>query len=235
MPELYLRSITTVHLRDPKRAAQPQFWADLLPTWTFLPTHDGSGQLRPRLLEVAGRIQPEAREAALSGLVLLLEDVDRPTPNECLLSVHPEAREVTIRIFGRFLTDVQSTSEWFMNRLLTAGEMFVVTPHTRCFIAMNVAGERLDLTTGHLIPWRHRLWQGFYRENVYNVNITAGVLLLTLLVVLLVSPDAPHSPLGKAYGIAERVLTAAMMNAFLLLGHFYAYRRGRRVVEWEKP
>lgn len=220
MPATYLRSITTVHLKDPQQAQQPEFWQVLLPTWTFLPAYDSARQPTPRLREVIDRIQPQAQARALEGLVLLLEDVDRPSPNECLISVHPHEREVTIRIFGR---------------LLAEAEMFVVTPHTRCFIALNVAGERVDLTTGHLIPWRYRVWRGFYQENPYNINITGGVLLVTLLVVLLVSPGELHSPLGKAYGIAERVLTAAMMNAFLLLGQFYVYRRTRRVVEWEKP
>ncbi|MFC6591399.1 hypothetical protein ACFP81_04815 [Deinococcus lacus] len=231
---VYLRSITTVHLQDPERAMREDFWRELLPTWTFLPAYTAAGGMTPRLLEVAERVHPAMREDALSGFVLLLEDVDRPSPNECLITVHPGTREATIRIFGRFLTDVQSTSEWFMHRLL-GDDMFVVTPHTRCFIAMTVQDERIELTTGHLMPQRYRVWRGFYRENIYNVNITLSVLAVTLLTVLLVSPSDLHSPLGKAYGVAERVLTAAMMNAFLLLGQFYAYRRGRRVVEWEKP
>lgn len=234
MHATYLRSITTVHLRDPTRAAQEDFWRALLPTWTFVPL-GAEGADHPRLREVMSRIDPAVRHQAGQGLVMLLEDVDRPAPNECLVTVHPDIAEATIRIFGRFLTDVQSTSEWFLRRLLAASEMFVVTPHTRCFVVVTIEGRRAELTTGRLVPQRHRLWRGFYRENVYNVNITATVLLLTLAVVLLFTPDQPYSALGKAYGIAERVLSAAIMNAFLLVGLFYLYRRERRVVEWEKP
>ncbi len=61
------------------------------------------------------------------------------------------------------------------------------------------------------------------------------MVLATLWAVIFLSPTDLHSPLGKFYGICERVLSAAIMNVFLLLGQFYSYRRGRRVVEWEKP
>lgn len=231
----FLRSITTVHARDMGLVGQEAFWRDLLPTWTFLPVQDDGGQFTPRMQKVISRLNADAREKALSGLVLLLEDVDRPTPNECLITIDAPTNAVTVRIFGRFLTDIQSTSEWFLHRLLDVQQHFIITPHTRCFILLDVHGERTDLTTGRVIPTRHRLWQGFYREHVYNINITAAVVLATLWVVLFLSPDQPHSALGKFYGICERVLSAALMNVFLLVGQFYSYRKGRRVVEWEKP
>lgn len=231
----FLRSITTVHARHMEVVGQEGFWRELLPTWTFLPVHSPSGEYSTRMAAVVSRLNEGARQKALAGTTLLLEDVDRPSPNECLISLNPETNEVAIRIFGRFLTDIQSTSEWFLHRLLDAQEQFVITPHTRCFIALDVQGERTDLTTGRVVPLRHKLWQGFYREHVYNVNITAAVVLLTLWVVLFLTPDAPHSPLGKFYGVCERVLSAALMNVFLLIGQFYSYRKGRRVVEWEKP
>lgn len=231
----FLRSITTVHTRHMEQVGQEAFWRELLPTWTFLPVYQPSGEYSPRMQAVILRLNEGARRKALAGTALLLEDVDRPTPNECLISLDPATSEVTIRIFGRFLTDIQSTSEWFLHRLLDVQEHFVITPHTRCFVLLDVQGERTDLTTGRVIPLRHKLWQGFYREHVYSVNITAAVVLLTLGVVLFLTPDAPHSPLGKFYGVCERVLSAALMNVFLLIGQFYSYRRGRRVVEWEKP
>ena len=231
----FLRSITTIHARDIAVVSQEAFWRDLLPTWTFLPVRDAAGGFTPRMGQVISRLNADARVKALAGQVLLLEDVDRPSPNECLISIDPATNEVTVRIFGRFLTDIQSTSEWFLHRLLDVQEHFIITPHTRCFVLLDVHGERTDLTTGRVIPLRHRLWQGFYREHVYNINITSAVVLATLWVVVFLSPQDAHSPLGKFYGICERVLSAAIMNVFLLMGQFYSYRKGRRVVEWEKP
>lgn len=231
----FLRSMTTVHARDMAVVTQEGFWRELLPTLSFLPHRTETGEFTVRMQDVISRLNPELRSRVLSGQLFLLEDVDRPAPNECLISIHPEANEVGIRIFGRYLTDLQSTSEWFIHRLLDAHEQFVITPHTRCFVLVDVHGERSDLLSGHVIPTRHRLWHGFYREHVYSVNITAVVLVLTLLVVLVVTPDGEHSALGKFYGVCGRVLSAAIMNVFLLIGQFYSYRRGRRVVEWEKP
>lgn len=231
----FLRSMTTVHVRDMPLVQTEAFWRELLPTLTFLPHTTATGEFTERMQAVAERLNPDLRARVLSAPHFLLEDIDRPSPNECLISIHPDTNEVGIRIFGRYLTDIQSTSEWFIHRLLDAGEHFVITPHTRCFVLLDVHGERTDLTTGHVIPLRHRLWRGFYREHVYSINITVTVVLVTLAVVLGLSPETPHSPLGKFYGICERVLSAAIMNVFLLIGQFYGYRKGRRVVEWEKP
>ncbi|WP_135230068.1 hypothetical protein [Deinococcus fonticola] len=114
----FLRSITTVHARDLSVVGREAFWRALLPTWTFLPVRDVAGAFTPRMEQVMARLNPEARQKALAGQVLLLEDVDRPAPNECLISLDPATSEVTVRIFGRFLTDIQSTSEWFIHRLL---------------------------------------------------------------------------------------------------------------------
>ncbi|GAA5532237.1 hypothetical protein [Deinococcus aluminii] len=231
----FLRSMTTVHTLNLRLVQTEAFWRELLPTLTFLPHRTETGEFTERMQAVVERLNPELRTRVLSGQLFLFEDVDRPSPNECLISIHPEANEVSFRIFGRYLTDIQSTSEWFLRRLLDAQEQFVITPHTRCFVLLDVHGERTDLTTGRVLPLRHRLWQGFYREHIYSVNITATVVVLTLGVVLLLSPDAPHSALGKFYGVCERILSAAIMNVFLLMGQFYSYRQGRRVVEWEKP
>lgn len=231
----FLRSITTIHARHIAVVEQESFWRELLPTWTFLPTHTPAGEYTERLKAVIERVNLGARPKALAGHILLLEDVDRPAPNECLISVNADTNEVIIRIFGQYLTDVQSTSEWFLHRLLDAPDYFVITPHTRCFIVLDGHGERTDLTTGRVIPQRHKLWQGFYLEYIYNINITALVIVLTLGVVIFFTPDGEHSALGKFYGICERILSAAIMNVFLLLGQFYSYRKSRRVVEWEKP
>ncbi len=231
-----MRSITTLHTRHVDLVLQESFWRELLLTWSFLPvTLADGGEYTPRMQTVIARLNPEARARALSGMVLLLEDVDRPTPNECLISVDAQTSEVSIRIFGRFLTDIQSTSEWILRQLMTAGQVFIITPHTRCFIALDTGGQRTDLTTGRAMPLRHRLWHGFYQENVYNINVTSMVITLTLMVVLFTSPTEAHSALGKFYGLCERILSAALMNVFLLLSQFYVYRKGRRVLEWEKP
>lgn len=227
--------MTTVHARDMPLLQSEAFWRDLLPTLTFLPHLTEDGEYTERLQTVLERLNPEARARASASELLLLEDVDRPSPNECLIAIRPEYNEVCIRIFGRYLTDIQSTSEWFLHRMLDAGEKFVITPHTRCFILIDIHGERTDLITGRVIPLRHRLWEGFYREYVYSINITAVVIAVTLSVVLFAAPESAHSPLGKFYGICERVLSAALMNVFLLVGQFYSYRKGRKVVEWDKP
>lgn len=69
----FLRSITTVHARDIQLVSQEGFWRDLLPTWTFLPVRDASGEFTPRMGQVISRLNAEARQKALAGHVLLLE------------------------------------------------------------------------------------------------------------------------------------------------------------------
>ncbi|GGL19563.1 hypothetical protein [Deinococcus radiotolerans] len=234
MTATHLRALITVHTRATAQVQTDTFWRALLPTLTPVPHRTGAGSFTPQMQAVAERLNPDLRARALTGHLLLFEDVNRPHPNECLISVHPDTQEVSVRIFGRYLTDLQSTTEWVVHRLLDAQEQLVITPHTRCFVLIDVHGRRSDLITGRVVPPRHRVWAGFYREHRYVVNITAAVTLLTLGVVLFISPAAPHDPLGKFYGVCERVLSAAVMNIFLLIGQFYAYRRNRRVVEWER-
>ena len=66
------------------------------------------------------------------------------------------------------------------------------------------------------------------RPTLKDVASQAGVSLSTA--SLAFSGNKPVSPATR-----ERVLSAALMNVFLLIGQFYSYRKGRRVVEWEKP
>lgn len=231
----FLRSLTTIHAQNMELVGHAQFWQDLLPMWTFMPIETDDVLHAARIQGVISRVHERVRDKAEVGQLFLFEDVDRPQPNECMITVDPCNHEVTIRVFGRFLTDIQSTSEWLMHRLLDQKEYFDITPHTRCFIMLDIDGQRTDLTTGRVIPLRHKLWEGFYNENVYSINITVAVLAVTLGILIFTTPTNAYTSLGKFYGVSERVLSAAMMNVFLLLGQFYRYRKGRQVVEWEKP
>lgn len=232
----FLRSITTVHITEASRSlvTQEKFWQELLPTWTFLP-HQTHPEYAARLEVVLSRINQDAQARVRESQLLLLEDVDRPNPNECLIAIDPHTKEVSIRIFGVFLTDVQSTSEWFISLILEAQNHFVITPHTRCVVALVLQYERTDLTVGRVMPTHYRLWRGFYQDYVYSINITAVVIVITLSIVIFTHPQQAFSDLSKFYGICERVLSAALMNVFLLMGQFYAYRKNRHVIEWEKP
>lgn len=233
----FLRSITTIHTQNMELVRHEQFWQELLSMWTFMPLDTNDVVHTERIQSVIARVHGHGRvqDKAQKGQLFLFEDTDRPQPNECMITVDPVTNEVTIRIFGRFLTDIQSTSEWFMHRLLDQKEHFEITSHTRCFILLDIDGQRTDLTTGRVIPLRHKLWEGFYNENVYSINITVLVVAVTLGILIFTTPASAYTSLGKFYGVSERVLSAAMMNVFLLLGQFYRYRKGRRVVEWEKP
>lgn len=233
MTAAFLRSVTTVHTTQIDAVLQEDFWRQLLDTWTFLSLEEES-QGSTRLSAVISRLNVEAKEKMLQGRLFLLEDVDRPAPNECLISVNKETREVIIRIFGSFLTDVQSTSEWFVYKLITSNH-FVITRHTRCFVVLNMQGERIDLTTGRVIPIKHRLWRDFYDKNRYSVNITASVFMISLFSFLTADYFDEHTAVGKVYSVIGRLLPVAMMNIFLHIGQFYSYRNTRKVIEWDKP
>ena len=56
-----------------------------------------------------------------------------------------------------------------------------------------------------------------------------------LLVVVLVTPAAPYTPLGKAYGLAERILSAVLLNVLLLASQFLFFARHRHVIDWARP
>lgn len=232
----FLRSITVIHAKESSKELvyTEDFWKELLPTWTFLPYQD-QPVWSERLNDTIDRLHSASKIKVRSSKILLLEDVDRPYPNECLIAIDNVTKEISIRIFGRYLTDIQSTSEWLIHKLLDVEEHFVVGNHTRCVIAFVLRDERTDLTVGRITPKHHRLWRGFYKSNVYSINITAFVTITTLAIVIFITPADEYSTLGKFYGICERVLSAAFMNIFLLLGSFYLYRKNRTVIEWEKP
>ena len=75
----------------------------------------------------------------------------------------------------------------------------------------------------------------FYHGHQPALNATLAVLPFTLLVVVLVTPAAFYTPVARAYGLAERIVSAVMLNVLLLASQFLFFARHRRVTEWERP
>jgi len=137
-------------------------------------------------------------------------------------------------VFARYLTELQALAER-VTEALSREPAFLVTPDLRVIVAIVVDGVRHDLTGGRVQPGRGGAWRSFYHGNKYAVNVTLGVLLVTLAVVLGFTPSAPYTPLGKVYGLNERVLSAVLLNALLLGSQFMYFVRHRALIVWERP
>ncbi len=141
-------------------------------------------------------------------------------------------RFVTVRVFGSRLAEVQAKTEAITARMLEE-RAFQFLPGTHVSLAISVDGVRVDLTGGRVQGGAGGTLRHFYESNKYPLNLTLAVLVLTVLVVLLVTPLGPYTPVGKAYGLAERVLSAVLLNTLLLGSQFLFFVRHRPVIAWE--
>lgn len=235
MPQpTFLRSICTVPVTPGTHLEDQRLWTRVFAGWRLQPVRLPSGTLTEEveraLRLVIGRDQPEARAGALVYAVW-------PQSGEtlsALVNTLDGGHFVTVRVFGKHLTEVQAKAEAVITRMLREAA-FRFPPGTRVALAMSVDGTRVDLTSGQVRAGQGGALRGFYTENRYVLNVTLAVLLFTLLVVIFVTPGAAYTPLGKAYGLAERVLSAVLLNTLLLGSQFLFFARHRPVIEWERP
>ncbi|GGJ74220.1 hypothetical protein [Deinococcus aquiradiocola] len=230
----HLRAILTVPLRPGTDARDPALWARTLPTWTFTDVRGPDGRLVPEAEAIVRLVSPADQGQVRAGAVLLAHALQSSDPPPLLAHLTPDGRAVTLRVFARYLTELQALAER-VTEALSREPAFLVTPDLRVIVAIVVDGVRHDLTGGRVQPGRGGAWRSFYHGNKYAVNVTLGVLLVTLAVVLVFTPSAPYTPLGKVYGLNERVLSAVLLNALLLGSQFMSFVRHRALIVWERP
>ena len=230
----YLRAILTVpllHGTDPHDAG---LWARTLPNWTFEAAHALSGELTPGAEQVLALVSPADRLQARAGVVALAHYPQSSEPPPLFVHLTSDGRGVTLRIFSRHLTELQALAERLTGRL-SREPAFGVSNETRVIIAIVVEGQRHDLTGGRVTPGRSGTFASFYSANKYVLNATLTLLLFTLAVVLSLHPLGPYTPLGKFYGLNERVLSAVLLNVLLLGSQFLYFARHRQLIAWERP
>lgn len=238
MPQpTYLRAIWTVPLSVRADPEDPLLWARVLAGWRLGPVQDptsGDRRLTPEVERALALVVNRDRDEVRSGLLAYATWPHSSERLPALVNTLDGGRFVTLRIFGAHLTEVQARAEAVVSQMLRE-DAFAVTPGTRVTLAISVDGVRVDLTSGRVRSGRGGVAHDFYRSNQAALNVTLAVLALTLLVVLAVTPAAPYTPLGKAYGLAERILSAVLLNVLLLASQFLYFARHRAVIEWERP
>jgi hypothetical protein len=229
----HLRAILTVPLLEGTDPGSAELWRRTLPTWTLDPAHDTAGALNPTAEQLVRLITPADQAQARESVVVLAHYPQSSAP-PLLGHLSPDGRSLTLRIFASDLTELQTLTEHLTERLRRQPS-FGVSSETRIIIAIVVDGVRHDLTGGRVQLGQGGAWRSFYEDNKYALNVTLGVLILTLSVVLALTPPGPYSPLGKFYGLSERVLSAVLLNALLLASQFLYFARHRRLIAWERP
>lgn len=230
----YLRTICTIPVNSSTNVSAMSLWERVFLGWQFRPVHDAAGNLTAaveRAIQLVTREdQPDVRRGAL--VYALWPQAVGTLP--ALVNVSSDARFVTVRIFAATLTDVQAMTERVLARMVQ-DTAFERVEGLRVALAISIDGVRTDLTSGRVNARRGGVLAGFYAANKYVLNITASVLVCTLLVVLLVTPNGVYTPLGKVYGLAERVLSAVLLNFLLLASQFLFFARHHPVIAWERP
>ncbi len=230
----HLRAILTVPLLGHTDARSPELWACTLPDWTLDEAHDAAGALTPAAERMVRLITPADQAQARTNVVALAHYPQSGAPPPLLAHLTPDGRGVRLRIFASDLTELQTLTESVVEQLRRQ-PTFGVSPGTRIIIAIVIDGVRHDLTGGRVRLGQGGVWRSFYEANKYALNVTLAVLLLTLRVVLALTPPGPYSPLGKFYGLSERMLSAVLLNALLLGSQFLYFLRHRRLIVWERP
>ena len=230
----HLRAILTVPLLGDTDPGSAELWRRTLPGWTLEQTHDAAGALTPAAEQMVRLITPADQAQARDNVVVLAHYPQSSAPPPLLAHLTPDGRGVKLRVFASDLIELQTLTESVMEHLRRQPS-FGVSPGTRIIIAIVIDGVRHDLTGGRVRLGQGGVWYTFYEDNKYALNVTLGVLLLTLAVVLALTPPGPYSPLGKFYGLSERVLSAVLLNALLLGSQFLYFIRHRRLIVWERP
>ena len=230
----HLRAILTVPLLGTSDPASADLWARTLPTWTLDAAHGDDGALTPQAERMVGLVSPAEQAQARASVVLLAHYPQSGAPPPLLAHLTPDGRGIKLRIFASDLTELQALTEQ-VTEGMRRQPSFGVSPETRIIIAIVIDGVRHDLTSGRVRMGQGGIWRAFYEGNKYALNVTLAVLALTLTVVLILTPSAPYSPLGKFYGLNERVLSAVLLNTLLLASQFLYFIRHRRLIAWERP
>ncbi|MFC5848217.1 hypothetical protein [Deinococcus petrolearius] len=235
MPQpTYLRAICTVPLAAGADPHDPRLWERVFAGWRLDAPRGAGGALTPEVERAVALVVQRDQAEVRSGLLAYATWPQSPARLPALVNTLDGGRFVTVRIFGAHLTEVQDRAEAAVKDMLRE-PAFAFVPGTRVALAISVDGARVDLTSGLVRAGRGGALRDFYRRNQAALNVTLGVLVLTLLVVVLVTPAAPYTPLGKAYGLAERILSAVLLNVLLLASQFVFFARHRHVIEWERP
>lgn len=229
----HLRTICTVPVTAGEHATDPALWARVLAGWRDVPLRRPDGPPSAELAGITGMVRREDQADALLGAVALARWPQADEGVYALVNTLDGGRFVTVRIFAAQLTELQELAAAVTQAMLRE-PVLSFPPETRVALAITVEGVRRDLTSGRVRPGRGGVLGAFYDANKYVVNVTLAVLAGTLAVVFLVTPAAPYSPLGKAYGLAERVLSAVLLNALLLGSQFLYFLRHRPVIEWQR-
>lgn len=230
----HLRAILTVPLLGQTDPRSPELWARTLTDWTLDQAHGAAGALTPAAERMVRLITPSEQAQARANVVALAHYPQSSAPPPLLAHLTPDGRGVRLRIFASDLTELQTLTERVTEQLRRQ-PTFGVSAGTRIIIAIVIDGVRHDLTGGRVQTGQGGVWRIFYQDNKYALNVTLGVLVLTLAVVLALTPPGPYSPLGKFYGLSERVLSAVLLNTLLLGSQFLYFLRHRRLIVWERP
>lgn len=235
MPQpTYLRSICTVPVAPGANPSDPCLWERVFAGWHLSPVRLPDGRLTEEVERALALVMRPDQSAARAGMLVYAIWPQSGERLPALVNLLDGGKFVTVRIFGAHLTEVQGKVEAITRRMLQE-HAFTFSAGIRVALAMSVEGTRIDLTSGRVRAGRGGVGRAFYQANKYALNLTLAVLVLTLLVVLLVTPPAPYTPVGKAYGIAERVLSAVLLNVLLLGSQFLFFARHRSVIEWNRP
>ncbi|WP_420596152.1 hypothetical protein [Deinococcus sp.] len=230
----YLRTICTVPLTPESDAQDASLWQRVFAGWRIQPLRDADGTLSSEVEQAIALVRREDQAEARRGALVYALWPQTGDTLPALVNLTDDGRFITVRVFAVHLTEVQRLSEQLTERLLRE-PVFNFAPGVRVALAISVDGVRTDLTSGRIRARRGGVLTGFYDANKYVLNVTAAVLIVTLLIFVFVTPSSNFTPLGKFYGLAGRILSAVLLNALLLGSQFLFFARHRSVIEWEKP
>jgi hypothetical protein len=230
----HLRAIFTVPLLGKTDPGSAALWRRTLPDWTLDESQDAAGALTPAAERMVRLITPAEQPQARANVVALAYYPQSGAPPPLLAHLTPDRRAVRLRIFASDLTELQTLTERVTEQL-RCQPSFGVSTETRVIIAIVIDGVRHDLTRGRVRMGRGGVFRSFYQGNKYALNVTLVMLLFTLSVVLALTPTGPYTPLGKFYGLSERLLSAVLLSALLLFSQFLYFVRHRGLIAWERP
>ncbi len=230
----YLRTICTVPLTPGGNVHDAALWQRAFVGWQLQPLRDASGALSSGVERAIALIRREDQAQVRRGALAYALWPQAASTVPALVNLSDDGQFITVRVFAAYLTEAQRLSEGVIGKLLQE-QVFHFVPGVRVALAINVDGTRINLTSGRVRLRRGGVLLGFYAANKYVINMTLAVLISTLLIYLLVTPESEYTPLGKFYGLAGRVLSAVLLNALLLGSQFLFFARHRQIIEWEKP
>ncbi|GAA3996672.1 hypothetical protein GCM10022631_03820 [Deinococcus rubellus] len=227
-----LRTICTVPLTPGHNPHDPALWERVFRGWQvrWLPGSEPGADVERAVALVKTEDQAQVRRGALVYARWPQADLALPA----LVNLTDDRQFVTVRVFATYLTEVQRLAEQLTEAMLRESA-FDFGPGVRVSLAISVGGVRADLTSGRVQVRHGSALKGFYDTNKYALNTTLVVLISTLLIFVLVTPDGNFTPLDKFYGLMERILSAVLLNSLLLASQFLFFARHRRVIDWEKP